>query len=132
LGTGGFFIRGTSYLIAGVLGTGVFATGAAFALLSWAQHHVSASRTAVICATEPLFAALAAFLLLGEELGGAPLGGGAIIIASIILSSVEETPKLTALLRRLFCCDGSSYKASPVVGDGTAPCSAERADADTL
>ena len=87
---GGLFVRVTPALVGGVLATGLFATGGAFALLSWAQRHVSASRTAVICATEPLFAALAAYLMLGEGLGKAPLGGGAIILGSILVSSVED------------------------------------------
>ena len=105
---GGLYVRVTPSLVAGVLATGLFATGAAFALLSWAQRHVSASRTAVICATEPLFAALAAYILLGEGLGAAPLGGGAIILASIVVSSAEDTAAARRALRAW--CAGAAHE----------------------
>lgn len=103
----GFYVRATPALIAGVLATGLFATGASFALLSWAQKYVSASRTAVICATEPLFAALAAYIMLGETLGPTPLGGGAIIVASILVSSVEDVGAAKKAVKA-FCCGASS------------------------
>ena len=104
----GFYLRATPALLAGVLATGLFATGATFALLSWAQRYVSASRTAIICSTEPLFAALAAYLMMGERLGAAPLGGGAIIVASILVSSVEDVSAAKAALRAYFCPAGAS------------------------
>lgn len=83
------FVRPSAYLYGGVLATGIFATGGAFALLSWAQQHVSASRTAIICAVEPLFAALAAFMVLGEGLSSAACGGGALIVAAVVASEVR-------------------------------------------
>ena len=79
----------TPYCIAGLLSVGIFATGCVFAILSWAQRHVSASRTAVLCATEPLFAAFFAFVILGEMLSGKAIGDGAIIVVSVVVSSVD-------------------------------------------
>ena len=110
----GLFVRVTPALVGGVLATGLFATGGAFALLSWAQRHMSASRTAVICATEPLFAALAAYLMLGEGMGAAPLGGGAIIIGSILVSSVEDTAAARRAVQSWFCRGADEDNASTI------------------
>ena len=83
------FITSSPQLYLGIFLTGVFATGLAFALLTWAQIHMSASRTAILCATEPLFASLAAFVLLGEGMGTLELIGGALIIVSILIVSAD-------------------------------------------
>lgn len=65
------------------------ATAGSFALLSWAQQHVSAARTAIICATEPLFAALAALLILDEGMSATAVVGGALIVLSILVSEAR-------------------------------------------
>ena len=103
------FVRFTPALIAGVIVVGALGTGVAFALLAWSQPHVSSSRTAIICSTEPLFAALFAFLILGDSLGAMPLGGGGIIVAAIVVSSADSSPAVGALRSRVmgWCGCGS-------------------------
>ena len=103
--------RATPYLVGAVFLTGFFATGVAFAAVTWAQSHLSASRTAIISATEPLFASLAALLVDGDTLGAQAIGGGALIIASILISSCD----LRQLRRR--CC-GKAAQAEEEEGGG--------------
>ena len=91
----------TPYCIAGLLCVGIFATACVFAILSWAQRHVSASRTALLCATEPLFTAFFAFVMLGEILSGQAIGGGVMIVVSVAVSSVDvEWSDVSARWRR--------------------------------
>jgi drug/metabolite transporter (DMT)-like permease len=65
----------------------------AFALLAqtWAQAHLPATRAAIIMTTEPVFAAFFAVLLGGEALTGRMLGGGALVLAAMLL--VELAPR---------------------------------------
>ena len=55
-------------LIAALLITGVLATAVAFTVQSWAQQRLSATRTALILALEPVFAFLTSYLFYGERL----------------------------------------------------------------
>ena len=64
--------------------TGLLATAAAFGLQSAAQASVSPERTALIFATEPVFAALFAWWLAGEQLGSPGWAGGALIVAGMV------------------------------------------------
>lgn len=52
------------------------------------QPHVGATRTAVIFATEPVFAALFSFLLIGERLPAIGWAGGGVILAGMLLSEL--------------------------------------------
>lgn len=52
------------------------------------QPHVGPTRSAVIFATEPVFAALFSFLLLGERLPAIAWAGGALILAGMLLSEL--------------------------------------------
>ncbi len=69
--------------------TGVFATALAFALQTWAQRFTSATRTAVIFSLEPVFALITAVLLGGEALTAAAVGGGALILAGILIVELK-------------------------------------------
>ena len=66
---------------------------AALALLgqTWAQAHLSATRAAIVMSMEPVFAALFAVLLGGEDLTSRMLGGGAMVLAAMLL--VELGPR---------------------------------------
>jgi drug/metabolite transporter (DMT)-like permease len=69
--------------LAAAVFTGLFATAAAFVVQTAGQRHLDASRTAVLLATEPMFAVLFA-LWLGESFGlRQGLGGLAITAASL-------------------------------------------------
>jgi drug/metabolite transporter (DMT)-like permease len=69
----------------------VFCSALAFLVQSRAQRYVSASRTALIFALEPVFAAFASLLFWDEVLLASEWLGGALIIAGVI---VGELPML--------------------------------------
>ncbi len=64
--------------------TGVFASAIAFFLQTWAQAHLDASRTALILATEPALALVAAVLLAGQRLDAVQAAGAALVLAAIV------------------------------------------------
>jgi len=66
---------------------------AALALLgqTWAQAHLSATRTAIVMSMEPVFAAFFAVLLGGESLTERMLLGGALVLAAMLI--VELGPR---------------------------------------
>jgi len=71
--------------------TGLLATAAAFTVQAWAQQHTTPTRTALIFALEPVFAAATSYLLRGEVLSGRGLAGAALILAGILI--VELKPR---------------------------------------
>ena len=72
--------------------TALFATAVGFYVQTYAQRKTSPARTALILASEPAFAGLFAYLLLGETLTVLGWAGAALILASIVL--VEIVPHL--------------------------------------
>ena len=64
--------------------TGVLATSLAFGIQTVAQRFTSPTRTALIYSTEPVFAALFSYLLIGEVLGLRQLVGCALILAGMV------------------------------------------------
>jgi drug/metabolite transporter (DMT)-like permease len=64
--------------------TGVFASALAFYIQTWAQQHLSASRTALILTTEPAWALLAAVVLAGQRFGALQAAGAALLLAAIV------------------------------------------------
>jgi drug/metabolite transporter (DMT)-like permease len=64
--------------------TGVFASAVAFYLQTWAQKHLDASRTALILATEPAWALVAAVVLAGQRLDAVQAAGAALVLAAIV------------------------------------------------
>lgn len=69
---------------------------AALALLgqTWAQAHLSATRTAIVMSMEPVFAAFFAVLLGGESLTSRMLVGGAFVLAAMLIVEVGPRRKL--------------------------------------
>ena len=67
---------------------GIAATAGAFLLQMIAQKRTTATRTALILALEPVFAALFSWLLAGETLSFVQWGGGVLILGGIILSEI--------------------------------------------
>jgi len=66
--------------------TGVFATALAFYMQNRFQRHSTATKTAIIFSGEPIFAAVFAYLLLGEKVGLIAWIGGLLIIFGMIVS----------------------------------------------
>lgn len=79
----------TYILIFAVVITGVFTTAVAYPLLVWAQRHTSATNTALILTTEPVFAAATSFLVLREHLGTRALTGAGLILAGILVAELK-------------------------------------------
>jgi drug/metabolite transporter (DMT)-like permease len=76
-------------LIFGVLVTAVFTTAIAYPLLVWAQRYTSATNTALILASEPVFAAVTSYAVLHERLGVRALAGAALILAGILVAELK-------------------------------------------
>jgi drug/metabolite transporter (DMT)-like permease len=68
----------------------LFAGAAALLGQTWAQAHLPPTRSAIVMSMEPVFAAFFAVLFGGESLGGRMLGGGALVVAAMLL--VELAP----------------------------------------
>jgi drug/metabolite transporter (DMT)-like permease len=80
-----------------LLVTGIFASAFAFLVQTWAQRELSATRTALVFAAEPVFAGLFGFLLAGDRLGALGWTGCGLILGGIVVSE----PGAAAALRRL-------------------------------
>jgi drug/metabolite transporter (DMT)-like permease len=84
-------LRGAAWDIAFV---GLLSSALTFTLLTVALQHTPPSEAAVIVSTETLFAALAAYLVLGERLPGIGwIGAGLILLATLL---VQLGPSLVA------------------------------------
>jgi drug/metabolite transporter (DMT)-like permease len=70
--------------------TGIFATVVAFTIQLRAQRFTSATHTALIFSTEPVFGALFAFLLAGEVLAPAAIVGCGLILAGMLLAQLAD------------------------------------------
>jgi len=91
----------SSLTLAGAIAvTGILATALALTVQAWAQRHTSYTRTAVIFAAEPVFAALTSFVVLGETLTGRGWLGGALILAGILIVELKPFSGRKRLLRR--------------------------------
>jgi drug/metabolite transporter (DMT)-like permease len=86
-----FFVRFTFRMEFGVIVTAIFTTAIAYPLLVWAQRHTTATNTALILTTEPVFAAFTSFFVLHERLGGRALTGAALILVGICLAEWKGT-----------------------------------------
>ncbi len=71
--------------------TGVLASAVAFAVQTYAQKHLSPTRTALILICEPAFGGLFAWVVVGERLGTSGLVGAGLILAGMAVSEVLAT-----------------------------------------
>lgn len=85
---GGLAVRWTPRLAVALVITSVLATGFAFAAQSWAQRYTPAAHTALIFALEPVFAAIASRLIVGERLGGKVLLGSVLTLTGMLVSEI--------------------------------------------
>lgn len=74
-----------------LLVTGVFATGLAFYVQNYAQQFTTPNRTALIFSLEPFFAALIAYLILGQTLTVREWAGGVLVLAGILTSEFRRS-----------------------------------------
>ena len=85
-----WYMRPSPTVWAAVAITGLLCTALAFFVQAWAQQSTSASHTALIFSTEPVFAWITSAILLGERLGlqaslGALLIMGGILFAELLI-----------------------------------------------
>lgn len=71
-----------------VLFTGLIVTALGVTAQTWAQAFTSPTHTALIFATEPVFAAVIGFLAIGEQLTFEQLLGGALILMGMLISEL--------------------------------------------
>jgi drug/metabolite transporter (DMT)-like permease len=74
-----------------LLVTGVLASAVAFAVQTYAQKHLSPTRTALILICEPAFGGLYAWYAVNEKLGAAGVAGAVLILAGMAASEVLAT-----------------------------------------
>jgi drug/metabolite transporter (DMT)-like permease len=71
--------------------TGVFASALAFFIQTWAQVHLTASRTALVLATEPAWALGFSILLAGQRLNAVQAGGAALVLVAVIGHELRQS-----------------------------------------
>ena len=83
-----------------LLVTGIFASALGFLVQTWAQRRLSAARTALAFALEPVWAGLFGFWLAGDRLGALGWTGCALIMAGILVAEPEAARTLRRLVVR--------------------------------
>lgn len=83
-----------------LLVTGIFASALGFLVQTWAQRRISAARTAIAFALEPVWAGVFGFWLAGDRLGAVGWGGCAVIMAGILVAEPEAARTLRRLVAR--------------------------------
>jgi drug/metabolite transporter (DMT)-like permease len=83
-----------------LLVTGIFASALGFLVQTWAQRRLSAARTALAFAMEPVWAGLFGFWLAGDRLGVVGWTGCAVIMAGIVVAEPEAGRTLRRLVGR--------------------------------
>ncbi|WPO78372.1 DMT family transporter [Flavobacterium sp. KACC 22761] len=85
----------------GVVYCALFSTAYMYTVSNISQRYLSAERVAVIYLFEPVFGAIGAFFILGENLGWRLLLGGTLIFSATIISEVNfKTDKLKFLAKK--------------------------------
>ncbi len=81
-------LPGSSQVWFALVVTGVLGSAVAFAVQTYAQRHLSPTRTAIILISEPAFGGLFGWLLAGEVLGVRGWAGAGLILAGMVVSEV--------------------------------------------
>ncbi len=80
--------RMTPGLILAIVLTASLATALAFSAQVWAQQHTTPTHTAILFSLEPVFAAIASYVMLGERLSLRALSGAGLIFAGILMAEI--------------------------------------------
>jgi len=97
----GFVLPSRTSTWAAVVFLAVFATAVAFFVQTWAQAHLSATRTAVVMTMEPVFATVFAVLFAGEQLTVRIITGAACVLAAMYLVELGPRHAADATIERL-------------------------------
>ncbi|MFD2940043.1 DMT family transporter [Flavobacterium notoginsengisoli] len=85
----------------GVVYCALFSTAYMYTVSNISQRYLSAERVAVIYLFEPVFGAIGAFFILGEDISWRLLLGGSLIFTGTIISEVNfKSPKLRILTKK--------------------------------
>jgi len=79
-------------VVAALAVTGLLCNALAFSVQAWAQRRISATRTALIFALEPVAAWLTAWLVTGESLTISAATGGVLILTGVLVAGIETRP----------------------------------------
>lgn len=74
----------------GLVTLGIFGTGIPLVLLTWAQARVTATTSAVVLTLEPVFGAVAAITVGGEEWAGLIVLGALVVVAGAVIVARNE------------------------------------------
>jgi drug/metabolite transporter (DMT)-like permease len=80
--------------LAALVYLGLLASVVVVTLQAWGQQRVDAMRSAIVFGLEPVFAALTAWVLLGEHLGWAGWMGAAMIVTALVFSQTQPAPRV--------------------------------------
>ena len=80
--------------------TGVFASALGFLVQTWAQQQLSAARTALLFAMEPVWTAIFGYWLAGDRLGAIGWTGAALIMIGIVVAEPTAAEALRRIVRR--------------------------------
>jgi drug/metabolite transporter (DMT)-like permease len=83
-----------------LLVTGVFASALGFLVQTWAQRQMSAARTALAFAMEPVWTAFFGYWLAGDRLGALGWTGAALIMIAIVVAEPAAASALRTLMNR--------------------------------
>ncbi len=82
-------IHWTPRLLIAIVVTGLLATALGFAVQTWAQKHLSPTRTGLILSLEPVFAWVTSYLVAGESLSVKGVSGALLILSGILLAELK-------------------------------------------
>ncbi len=86
----------TPTVIFAIVFTAVICTAVAFLVQSWAQQFTPPTHTALIFATEPVFAGITSYFWLGERLGWRAGIGALLILAGVLISELRGSAQQPA------------------------------------
>jgi drug/metabolite transporter (DMT)-like permease len=89
-------------VLSAILVTGILGSAYAYWAQSACQRYLEPTKVALVFATEPVFAFLAAWLFLGEVLGLQGSLGALLILAAILVSELGHTILTKKRLKRVF------------------------------
>lgn len=69
--------------------TAVGSTALGFSLQNWAQRYTSPPHAAILFSLDPVFAAIASYLILGEHMSSRALSGAGLLLAGILLAELK-------------------------------------------
>ena len=82
-------VHWTPRLLIAILVTGLLATALGFAVQTWAQKHLSPTRTGLILSLEPVFAWVTLYLVAGESLSVKGVSGALLILSGILIAELK-------------------------------------------